>query len=118
MEKQDENFRKDLEYMLRLLKRVEYLENKAKDQLDQISALEDENRKLKYEYPDSKRNRDKPLPYKWKYDGERTYLFCPKCEMAVSNWQSYCHACGQKLGKKVLPEMEMKDEGQGIERRA
>lgn len=110
MEKQDENFRKDLEYMLRLLKRVEYLENKAKDQLDQISTLEAENRTLKYEYADSKRNRDKPLPYKWRYDGQRTYLYCPKCEMMVSNWQSYCHACGQKLGKKVLPEMEMKNE--------
>ena len=111
MENKDEEFRKELEYMLRLLKRVEYLERKATDQLNQISELEAENRTLKYGYEDTKLQRDIPLPHKWRYDGQRTYLYCPKCDCMVSNWQGYCHCCGQKLANgNLLPEMEIKDE--------
>lgn len=111
MEKRDEQFKKDLEYMLQLLKRVEYLEKKAKDQLETIDSLTKENARLLYEYEDSKLQRDTPLPYKWRYDGKRTYQFCPKCEMMISNWQSYCHACGQKIGKgQSVAEMEIKNE--------
>lgn len=111
MEKQDENFRKDLEYMLRLLKRVEYLENKAKDQLEQIDKLQTENNRLKYEYADSKRNRDKALPYKWSLDGIRMRQMCPKCDANITNWQRYCEHCGQKIKQgNPLPEMRVEDE--------
>lgn len=116
MEKRDEEFRKDLEYMLRLLKRVECLEKKTTEQLDEIDKLREENRRLLYEYPTSLLKRDEPLPYKWRYDGKRTFQFCPKCEMMISNWQSYCHACGQKIGQgNPLPEMEIKNEQSNLD---
>ena len=78
-----------------------------KDMVSRLSdrnvVLEEENRKLKYEYEDSKLNRDNPLPYKWELEEHtverRLLMFCPKCEMRISNLQNYCHACGQKIGK-------------------
>lgn len=110
MEKRDEEFRKDLEYMLRLLKRVEYLEKKATKQLDQIDKLREENRRLLYEYPTSLLKRDEPLPYKWTKKGGHFLMFCPKCEMGIANWYNYCHSCGQKIGQgNPLPEMEIRE---------
>lgn len=80
---------------------------------DMNKVLEEENRKLKYEYEDSKLNRDKPLPYKWRTVGPPDHrhfpMFCPKCEMGIANWYNYCHACGQKIGQgNPQPEMEIR----------
>lgn len=76
---------------------------------DMNKALEEENRKLKYEYEDSKLNRDNSLPYKWTTRVGYMVMFCPKCEIIISNWQRYCHACGQKIGKgNPQPEMEIR----------
>lgn len=97
--------------VLDLFRKIENLEKDREKQDEYIRQLETENRKLKYEYPDSKRKRDKPLPYKWRYDGIITYQFCPKCGMMISNWQGYCHACGQKIMQgSPLPENEIKNE--------
>lgn len=75
----------------------------------EIDRLDKENAKLKYEYEDSKLNRDKPLPYKWTTSGGHLLMFCPKCEMGIANWYGYCHACGQKIGKgNPQPEMEIR----------
>ena len=78
--------------------------------VDRNEVLDEENRKLKYEHEDSKLNRDKPLPYKWaKGRKAGLFMYCPKCEMGVSNWYNYCHACGQKIGKgNPQPEMEIR----------
>ena len=76
---------------------------------DHIDRLRDENNKLKYEYEDSLLNRDKPLPYKWRKSVGCMFEMCPKCEGMISNWQNYCHFCGQKIAHgNPLPEMEVK----------
>lgn len=81
------------------------------EQKEYIKKLEAENRKLKYEYPDSKRNRDKALPYKWSLDGIRMRQMCPKCDANITNWQRYCEHCGQKIKQgNPLPEMRVEDE--------
>lgn len=78
------------------------------EQKEYIKKLEAENRKLKYEYPDSKRNRDKALPYKWSLDGIRMRQMCPKCDANITNWQRYCEHCGQKIRQgNPLPEMKV-----------
>lgn len=111
MTSRDELFKKDLEYKLNLLKRVGYLENKVNDQYKHIQQLEEENKKLKYEYPDSKRKRDVALPYKWAKKGVHLLMFCPKCGMGIANWYRYCNACGQKIKQgNPLPEMEKRTE--------
>ena len=76
----------------------------------EIDRLDRENAKLKYEYEDSKLNRDKPLPYKWAKGREAgLFMYCPKCEMGISNWYNYCHSCGQKIGEgNPQPEMEIR----------
>lgn len=80
------------------------------EQKEYIKKLEAENRKLKYEYPDSKRNRDKALPYKWSLDGIRMRQMCPKCDANITNWQRYCEHCGQKIKQgNPLPEMEVEE---------
>lgn len=97
--------------ILELYKKVEYLERTKETMNEYQKKLEEENRKLKYEYSDSKKKRDKPLPYKWKQRGGLLLQMCPKCEMLISNWQNYCHACGQKIAQgNPLPENEIKDE--------
>ena len=86
-----------------LLDKCKWLEKKVEKQDDYIRKIEDENRKLKYEYEDSKLKRDIPLPYKWKAKEGKTsmenqfYMFCPKCEFSITDWQNYCHMCGQKI---------------------
>lgn len=100
-----------LESLIKYLKQVETLENLNAEYLRQIRKLEEENVKLKYEYEDSKRKRDKPLPCKWKKGKYGLFMYCPKCKMSISNWQRYCHSCGQKICKgNPLPEMEMLEE--------
>lgn len=80
------------------------------EQKEYIKKLEAENRKLKYEYPDSKRNRDKALPYKWSLDGIRMRQMCPKCDANITNWQRYCEHCGQKIKQgNPLPEMRVEE---------
>ena len=81
------------------------------EQKEYIKKLEAENRKLKYEYPDSKRKRDVALPYKWAKKGVHLLMFCPKCGMGIANWYRYCNACGQKIKQgNPLPEMEKRTE--------
>ena len=94
--------------VLDLYKRVEYLE-KTKDEMNEYARrLEEENRKLKYEYPDSKRKRDKALPYKWQRRNGLFVELCPKCGKMISNWQNYCEDCGQKIKQgNPLPENEV-----------
>lgn len=107
-----------------LLNKCEYLEEKTARQNAYINSLEDENRKLKYEYEDSKLKRDVPIPYKWKAKKGKTsmenqfYMFCPKCDCSITNWQNYCHMCGQKILKgnpqddMGIPWEEQKSEGE------
>lgn len=88
------------------------LQQKAEFRETYIRELEAEVRKLKYEYPDSLLNRDKPLPVKWKKEGYVRY-FCPKCGSSVANWYRYCNECGQKLAEgNLMPEMEIKEENE------
>ncbi len=78
---------------------------------DYIDRLRDENSKLKFEYEDSLLKRDEPLPYKWQMKGGHMFQMCPKCEGMISNWQNYCHFCGQKIQHgNPMPEMEAKEE--------
>lgn len=98
-----------------LCNRYEWQIKNDERQREYIKGLEEENRKLKYEYSDSLLNRDKPLPVKWRREvfknGEGIVRqFCPKCGMSVSNWYRYCLSCGQKLAEgNLLPEMEIKE---------
>lgn len=88
------------------------LKHKNESSAEYIKLLEEENRKLKYEYPDSLLNRDKPLPVKWTRKGAIRF-FCPKCGMSVANWYRYCNACGQRIAEEnLLPEMEIKEDEQ------
>lgn len=89
---------------------VERLTRKQEEREQYIEALESEVQRLKYEYPDSLLKRDKPLSPKWMKSGKHLDLFCPKCGFLISNWQGYCHACGQRIAKryKLLPENEVK----------
>lgn len=106
----EKDFIELLEYGLYIVRENERLKKGIARKEELINALQKENSKLKYEYEDSKLNRDNPLPYKWKHRGERLFMFCPKCEMSISNWQGYCHICGQKIGKgNPQPEMEVLD---------
>lgn len=92
------------------------LEHKLEHKDNYIKELEAEVRKLKYEYPTSLLERDKPLPVKW----EKMYLangtsviqmHCPKCGGTVRNWYRYCVDCGQKIAEEnLLPENEVKYE--------
>lgn len=104
---------KILEYAQRIVslcRRVTFLENAIKDKSEYTRKLEEENRKLKYEYADSKRKRDKPLPYNWRMRGGNVRMYCPKCDTLISNWQRYCGACGQKIKQgKAEPENEIKE---------
>ena len=104
----EKDFIELLEYGLDLVREKNRLERGIARKEEIINALQEENSKLKYEYEDSKLNRDKPLPYKWTRGGDRFFMFCPKCAMSITNWQDYCHACGQKIGKgNPQPEMEI-----------
>lgn len=110
MYKQDEELKKEIENLLSLFKRLEFLERTAVDQLETIERLEAENRKLKFEYNDSLLERDQPKPYKWRKGKGGFTQYCPKCEMIISNWQRYCASCGQKIGQgNPVPEMEIKE---------
>ena len=71
-----------------LLATRERLEKETERQKGYLSRLQAENRKLKYEYEDSKLKRDVPMPCN---------MFCPKCNYSITNWQNYCHMCGQKI---------------------
>lgn len=107
----DEELKRNIEQLLSLFRRLEYLEKKAVEQLDEITRLQKENSTLKYEYEDSLLNRDKALPYKWRKYSGGIQQYCPKCEMVISNWQRYCASCGQKIEQgNPLPEMERKEE--------
>ena len=107
----DKELRRDIEQLLSLFRRLEYLEKKAVELQENIGRLEEENRKLKYEYGDSLLNRDKAMPYKWKKRNGYFQEYCPKCEMMISNWQGYCASCGQKIRQgNPEAEMEMKEE--------
>lgn len=111
MAERDNKLRKNIEDLLQMFSRVEYLEKKAQEQLERIDFLEIENRKLKYEYEDSLLERDNPLPYKWSTQRGFFQMFCPKCEMSVSNWFRYCPSCGQKIKSgNPLPEMEIEND--------
>lgn len=94
------------------------LEHKAENRENYIKELETEVRKLKYEYPDSLLNRDKPLPVKW---WKRTFaegqslvdMLCPKCGCHIANWYRYCSHCGQRIAEEnLLPENEVKEENE------
>lgn len=105
-------FKREVNDILRLIEHAEWLERELGRQEDRNDALAEENRRLKYEYRDSKRKRDTPLPYKWRYEYGTTWQYCPKCECMISNWQSYCHSCGQKIKQgNPEPDMEIKDDG-------
>ena len=105
-------FEKLLNYGLDLIGKAGRLEREIAEQEQYIQRLEKENRELKYEYNDSKLNRDKPLPYKWATSGGHMLMFCPKCGMGIANWYNYCHACGQKIGEgNPQPEMEIRKNG-------
>lgn len=107
-----ERLKSDVRAILELFNRNEWLELKIQSYEEYVKRLEEENRRLKYEYSDSKRKRDIPLPYKWRNEYGRVWQYCPKCEMLISNWQSYCHACGQKIKQgNPEPEMEMEHDG-------
>ena len=109
MDKRDQELKKDVERILSLFRRLEFLEKKAVEQLEIIEQLEKENRKLKYEYDDSLLERDQPKPYKWRNGQHGLLQYCPKCEMLISNWQGYCASCGQKIKQgNPVPEMEIK----------
>ena len=96
--------------ILDLIKEVECLKREKENTSKFISNLEAENRRLKYEYNDSLLKRDKALPYKWKRQNGILFQLCPKCEIMISNWQGYCHACGQKIKQgNPLPENEIKE---------
>lgn len=111
MVERDNKLRKNIEDLLQMFSMVEHLEKRAQEQLERIDFLEKENRKLKYEYEDSLLERDNPLPYKWGRKGGYFQMFCPKCELPVSNWFRYCPACGQKIENgNPLPEMEIENE--------
>ena len=95
--------------------RKEWLEKERKDNLAYINKLEDENRRLKYEYNDSLLERDKPLLCKWRVktfdNGEKwTLFYCPKCEGGLNNWMGYCPSCGQKIAQGLDEKQEIKDE--------
>lgn len=98
---------KEILWLYDAVDRQEMLLKQANDHIDRLL---DENNKLMYGYEDSKLNRDKPLPYKWRKRGEIMFELCPKCENIISNWQTYCHFCGQKIEQHTnpLPEMEVK----------
>ena len=107
----DKELRRNIEQLLSLFRRLEYLEKTAVEQQENICRLEEENRTLKYEYGDSLLNRDKELPYKWRKYSGGIRQYCPKCEMVISNWQRYCASCGQKIQQgNPEPEMESKEE--------
>lgn len=95
-----------------LLVTCEHLEKETERQKSYIRSLEAENSNLKYGYEDSKLKRDTPLPYKWKAKKGKTSMenqfrmFCPKCGFSITNWQNYCHMCGQKILKGNPQESE------------
>ena len=105
-------FEELLNYGLELIGKAGRLEREIAEQEQYIQRLEKENRELKYEYNDSKLNRDKPIPYKWMKIDRDFRMFCPKCEMSIGNWYRYCNSCGQKIGQgNPLPEMEIRKNG-------
>lgn len=92
------------------------LEQKAEFRENYVKELEAEVRKLKYEYPTSLLERDKPLPVKWRkktfHDGQSWVdMLCPKCGNRIANWYRYCNHCGQRIAEEnLLPENEVNDE--------
>lgn len=108
-EETEKAFKELLKYGIRLIERNEALKARVSRHERELDRFKKENVKLKYEYKDSKLNRDEPLPYKWIMSGEHMLMFCPKCEMGIANWYNYCHACGQKIRKcNPQPEMEIR----------
>lgn len=96
--------------VLKAFKQIEIGEKQIDRLIKQVRTLEEENHRLTYEYPDSLLKRDEPMPYKWeKREKIGIVQMCPKCGMMISNWQNYCHSCGQKIANgNPLPEMEVK----------
>lgn len=90
----------------------EYLERERLKERERALKLEKSLHKFKYEYEDSKLQRDVALPYKWKAKKGKTSMenqfrmFCPKCGFSITNWQNYCHMCGQKILKGNPQESE------------
>ena len=96
--------------VLSLCNQEEWLERQVDKLKVRIEELEAENRKLKYEYEDSLLERDTPLPYAWELVNGYLREYCPKCGAGISNWQRYCHDCGQKI-KDGNPEENMMRRG-------
>lgn len=81
----------------------EYLERSFSKEKERARKLENSLHKFKYEYEDSKLQRDVALPYKWKAKEGKTStenqfrMFCPKCGAELVDWYTYCAICGQKI---------------------
>lgn len=101
---------------------AERLANRLEDREKYIDELVCENNKLRHYHEDSGLERDKPKCCKYKlrkitkgqFAGQTdTIWFCPVCGMSVSNWEHYCVSCGQKLERKYLPDLEVKEDDEG-----
>ena len=102
-----------------MYKEIEYLMAQLEGKDKKISELLSENAHLRHYHEESGLDRDKPRNCRYKlrtiksgqFAGQTdTSWFCPVCGMSVSNWEEYCVSCGQKLERKYLPELEMKDD--------
>ena len=99
----------------RLHKDIEWLQTINKGLVEEMSSKERRINELIVEHEDSRLKRDKPLKPKWKMIGEykkHVVNMCPVCEMMISNWQPYCHRCGQRIQEGNLdPNLEVKGNG-------
>lgn len=108
-----------------MYKEIEYLRAQLESKEKHISELISENHQLRHYHEESGLDRDRPMNCRYRlrkiasgqFAGQTdTSWFCPVCGMSVSNWEDYCVSCGQKLERKYLPEMEIKEDDQRKEK--
>lgn len=102
-----------------LVKDINRYKMQLADKEAYISQLLSEIADLRHNHEDSGLKRDQPMNCKYKlypitkgqFAGQtETQWFCPSCRMSVSNWETYCISCGQRLNRKYLPELEVMDD--------
>lgn len=103
--------KEEAQEILDLFRERDYYKRKCEDLEKSYEEVEKERNNLLYKHEDSNLKRDQPLNAKFRYAKNRIFWLCPQCDGMISNWQKYCHFCGQLIGsKEYKPEYEVKEE--------